>query len=291
MKDAAIAGVNPARIVDATRKEQLAAIICEILPADEPRLPAAANPPFSRRRTRAHARHQRAGRPGRHARHAAGGRSRNLGAAARVRAVPPARDRHGGLRQDATRRAGDEGRGRARAAAACTCVSTGRSRTTFAGSRRPKRRWRTTTSCATGLRATRAARRTSARRTCSPRSKSSSPSMPIDASMAIRRVDRRRRPGFPRGLGGRARAPAEARRRVVVAGRPDAESVYARARAAARLDHAARDHQLPQPARHSRLHARRGGVGAGRRAARRGQSVRRLRQSALDLRERPSRRR
>ena len=42
VKDAAIAGVTPARIVDATRKERLAAIIREALPADEPRLACAA---------------------------------------------------------------------------------------------------------------------------------------------------------------------------------------------------------------------------------------------------------
>jgi hypothetical protein len=42
VKDAAIAGVNPARIVDATRKDRLAAIIREALPADEPRLACAA---------------------------------------------------------------------------------------------------------------------------------------------------------------------------------------------------------------------------------------------------------
>ena len=41
VKDTAIAGVNPARIVDATRKERLAAIIREALPADEPRLACA----------------------------------------------------------------------------------------------------------------------------------------------------------------------------------------------------------------------------------------------------------
>lgn len=41
VKDAAIAGVNPARIVDATRKDRLAAIIREALPADEPRLACA----------------------------------------------------------------------------------------------------------------------------------------------------------------------------------------------------------------------------------------------------------
>src|SRR6185437_5128583 len=41
VKDAAIAGVDPARIVDATRKERLAAIIRDALPADEPRLPCA----------------------------------------------------------------------------------------------------------------------------------------------------------------------------------------------------------------------------------------------------------
>jgi hypothetical protein len=42
VKDAAIAGVKPTRIVDATRKERLAAIIREALPADEPRLACAA---------------------------------------------------------------------------------------------------------------------------------------------------------------------------------------------------------------------------------------------------------
>ncbi|RFU44115.1 nuclease-related domain-containing DEAD/DEAH box helicase [Paraburkholderia sp. DHOC27] len=42
VKDAAIAGVNPARIVDATRKDRLAAIIREALPADEARLACAA---------------------------------------------------------------------------------------------------------------------------------------------------------------------------------------------------------------------------------------------------------
>jgi hypothetical protein len=42
VRDAAIAGVNPARIVDATRKERVAAIIREALPADEPRLACAA---------------------------------------------------------------------------------------------------------------------------------------------------------------------------------------------------------------------------------------------------------
>jgi hypothetical protein len=42
VKDAAIAGVKPARIVDATRKEQLVAIIRAALPADEPRLACAA---------------------------------------------------------------------------------------------------------------------------------------------------------------------------------------------------------------------------------------------------------
>ncbi|MFM0166305.1 ATP-binding domain-containing protein [Paraburkholderia sediminicola] len=41
VKDVAIAGVNPARIVDATRKDRLAAIIREALPSDEPRLACA----------------------------------------------------------------------------------------------------------------------------------------------------------------------------------------------------------------------------------------------------------
>ncbi|WP_144108019.1 ATP-binding domain-containing protein [Paraburkholderia sp. BCC1886] len=41
VKDAGIAGVNPARIVDATRKARLAAVIREALPADEPRLACA----------------------------------------------------------------------------------------------------------------------------------------------------------------------------------------------------------------------------------------------------------
>ncbi|RKE39295.1 nuclease-like protein [Paraburkholderia sp. BL23I1N1] len=41
VKDAAIAGVNPARIVDATRKDRLAAIIREALSADEARLACA----------------------------------------------------------------------------------------------------------------------------------------------------------------------------------------------------------------------------------------------------------
>ncbi|HTR10078.1 MAG TPA: ATP-dependent helicase, partial [Paraburkholderia sp.] len=42
VREPAIAGVNPARIVDATRKARLAAIVLEALPADEPRLPCAA---------------------------------------------------------------------------------------------------------------------------------------------------------------------------------------------------------------------------------------------------------
>ncbi|KND55916.1 Superfamily I DNA and RNA helicase [Candidatus Paraburkholderia kirkii] len=42
MKDAAIAGVAPARIVDARRKSQLARVVLEILPPDEPRFEAAA---------------------------------------------------------------------------------------------------------------------------------------------------------------------------------------------------------------------------------------------------------
>ncbi|MFL9875452.1 ATP-binding domain-containing protein [Paraburkholderia megapolitana] len=42
VKEAAIAGVNPARIVDATRKDRLVSVILEALPADEPRLPCAA---------------------------------------------------------------------------------------------------------------------------------------------------------------------------------------------------------------------------------------------------------
>jgi len=42
VKDAAIAGVDPARIVDATRKAQLVSIVRAALPADEPRLPCAA---------------------------------------------------------------------------------------------------------------------------------------------------------------------------------------------------------------------------------------------------------
>ncbi|MEX3929599.1 ATP-binding domain-containing protein [Paraburkholderia sp. BR10936] len=42
VREPAIAGVNPARIVDATRKAQLAAIVLEAMPADEPRLPCAA---------------------------------------------------------------------------------------------------------------------------------------------------------------------------------------------------------------------------------------------------------
>lgn len=42
VRNAAIAGVNPARIVDAARKDRLAAIVREALPADEPRLPCAA---------------------------------------------------------------------------------------------------------------------------------------------------------------------------------------------------------------------------------------------------------
>ncbi|WP_133645250.1 ATP-binding domain-containing protein [Paraburkholderia flava] len=42
VKDAAIAGVNPARIVDATRKDRFISVIRDVLPADEPRLPCAA---------------------------------------------------------------------------------------------------------------------------------------------------------------------------------------------------------------------------------------------------------
>ncbi|CAB3797368.1 hypothetical protein LMG28688_04511 [Paraburkholderia caffeinitolerans] len=42
VREPAIAGVQPSRIVDATRKSQLAAIVREALPADEPRLPSAA---------------------------------------------------------------------------------------------------------------------------------------------------------------------------------------------------------------------------------------------------------
>ncbi|CAD6551588.1 hypothetical protein LMG27952_05155 [Paraburkholderia hiiakae] len=42
VREPAIAGVNPTRIVDATRKTQLAAIVLEAMPADEPRLPCAA---------------------------------------------------------------------------------------------------------------------------------------------------------------------------------------------------------------------------------------------------------
>jgi hypothetical protein len=42
VKNAAIAGVPPERIVDATRKERLASVILEALPADEPKLPCAA---------------------------------------------------------------------------------------------------------------------------------------------------------------------------------------------------------------------------------------------------------
>ncbi|MEX3931973.1 ATP-binding domain-containing protein [Paraburkholderia phymatum] len=41
VRDAAIAGVNPARIVDANRKDKLVGIILEALPADEPRLACA----------------------------------------------------------------------------------------------------------------------------------------------------------------------------------------------------------------------------------------------------------
>jgi UvrD-like helicase C-terminal domain len=41
VKDAAIAGVAPERIVDATRRDQLVSTIVEALPADEPRLPCA----------------------------------------------------------------------------------------------------------------------------------------------------------------------------------------------------------------------------------------------------------
>lgn len=41
VRDAAIAGVHPGRIVDATRRAQLAPIILGLLPADEPRLPCA----------------------------------------------------------------------------------------------------------------------------------------------------------------------------------------------------------------------------------------------------------
>lgn len=41
VKDAAIAGVAAERIVDATRKDRLAALVLEALPADEPRLPCA----------------------------------------------------------------------------------------------------------------------------------------------------------------------------------------------------------------------------------------------------------
>ncbi len=41
VKDAAIAGLAPERIVDATRKERLASVILDALPADEPRLPCA----------------------------------------------------------------------------------------------------------------------------------------------------------------------------------------------------------------------------------------------------------
>jgi hypothetical protein len=42
VKNAAIAGVPPERIVDATRKDRLASVILEALPADEPKLPCSA---------------------------------------------------------------------------------------------------------------------------------------------------------------------------------------------------------------------------------------------------------
>ena len=42
VRDPAIAGVNPARIVDAAHKSQLVSIVLDALPADEPRLPCAA---------------------------------------------------------------------------------------------------------------------------------------------------------------------------------------------------------------------------------------------------------
>jgi hypothetical protein len=128
VKDTAIAGVNPARIVDATRKERLAAIIREALPADEPRLACATkihhfladelalSPDASAlvgqtcdERTRLT--DQRTGRSGGYARHTSGRWSGHLGATARIHAVPAARRRYGGLRQDATGGAGNEGRG------------------------------------------------------------------------------------------------------------------------------------------------------------------------------------
>jgi hypothetical protein len=42
VRDPAIAGVNPARLVDATRKAQLVSIVLDALPEQEPRLPSAA---------------------------------------------------------------------------------------------------------------------------------------------------------------------------------------------------------------------------------------------------------
>ncbi|QGZ64156.1 ATP-binding domain-containing protein [Paraburkholderia acidisoli] len=45
VRNPAIAGVNPARIVDATRKAKLAAVVLEALPENEPRLPCAARIP------------------------------------------------------------------------------------------------------------------------------------------------------------------------------------------------------------------------------------------------------
>ena len=98
------------------------------------------------------------GRPARSSRGCRAGR--RVGAPARIRAVPVARHRHGRLGQDAARGAGDARCGRGRQARALR-VSTGRSPTTSRASRRPARKSRTTTSCATGSRATAAIRPTS----------------------------------------------------------------------------------------------------------------------------------
>lgn len=225
VKDASIAGVPEARIVDASRRTKLPSVVLDILPPNEPRFEASARihhflsdelaltPDTNALVGQADMLVTRLGRP------------RHVGAAARIPAVQAARDRYGGLGQDATGGTGDArcgGEGPQRAV-----------RVLQPTTRRPHSTGRAARSAHCQL--------SPAQRKRDARCRYPAGFQPAECiryaggtfrqrrdcgALEVRRVDCGRRPGFPGALGGRTGPFAEAGRRVVVARRSNAELVF-----------------------------------------------------------------
>ena len=101
VKQPGSAGIDPARIVDASRREQLIPVIRSLLAENASCQPARRqSPPLPAQRAATGGRRRHPRRPGAHALHPPVRRTRRMGAQHRVRAVPHPRDRHRRLGQD-----------------------------------------------------------------------------------------------------------------------------------------------------------------------------------------------